>query len=85
MKIVVFSDITPCSLAKRYPYFRRNLLPPSSDYKSALKLEAAGSSETFITFYQTARRHILTRSNVDKILLLVLLMTLSIAQNINTE
>jgi hypothetical protein len=64
---------------------RFTLLHSSSDYNSGLKMEAAGSSETFITFYHTARRHILVYNNVDKILLLVYVTTLSAAQNINAE
>jgi hypothetical protein len=48
-------------------------------------MEAGRSSETFITFYQTARRHILAYSNVDKVLLLVYVTTLSTAENIDAE
>lgn len=46
------------------PAFLRNLLPQYSGEKCALKIKAAGSSETVALIHQTTRRHTLGEHNL---------------------
>jgi hypothetical protein len=48
MKMAVFWVVAPCSLVEVYKRFRGRI---------ALMMEAAGTSETLVNFYQTTRRY----------------------------
>jgi hypothetical protein len=72
MIINVFCDVTPCILVDCQPTSLRNLLSPSS---SSLKMEARGSSEALVIFYQTTWRHFSEGSNLPFIFIYKLFRT----------
>jgi hypothetical protein len=57
--MTVFWDVTPCSLVQVYRRFRGICcLHHQGVLLIALMMEAAGTSETSVNFYQTTRRNI---------------------------
>jgi hypothetical protein len=52
-KMAVFWVVAPCSLVEVYHRFRG----PCCLHYQALMMEAAGTSETLVNFYQTTRRY----------------------------
>jgi hypothetical protein len=55
MKIIIFWNVTPCSLLRFLP--RDYLLVLAKLFPSTLKMEAICSSETSVASQQTTRRH----------------------------
>jgi hypothetical protein len=54
VKVVIFWDMTPCSLVDRYRCFRRTChFHPQGRRAPTLKIELEGASETLVLLYQT--------------------------------
>jgi len=54
IQVIVFRVVTPCGIAVRYPCFRGSCC---LHLQSALKMEAARSSETLVSNHHTTRRN----------------------------
>lgn len=51
MKMAEFWVVAPCSMTEVLPTFHKYLLPPSSDRRWTLMIEAASTSETSVIFH----------------------------------
>jgi hypothetical protein len=63
LMIVVSWNVMPCSLVHRYQYYGGTSYLHSQS--STLKIQAAVSPETLVSFYQTTRCHIPEGVNIN--------------------